>query len=509
MATKAGSQKDLHIIGSDDNPMKCALNLQPVMDNLQTFLSKVGYPDSTGSFNKSVILAGDFYVWMYATKLLKSPRYSALQSHILPVPDLMHVALNSQEAVLVHAWTIIHPLWVAGYPEVENTSPINMRPKRRTAMLALAMTAWQECRQEILKSYNLRAAGNSQATPVRKAMLDSIISVFEELIPLSVDCPYLLSSGDIDQIKMCLNRLFPLFAFLGKKNYVNIILFQLGLLEKLPSHLPKDVAMALLFSTFSSEDLEVFHSVLRAAIRFQDTNEQVSRKALLITAMRVSPIDDEAATSRTAQSPLEKAAEDVVPRMVAYLRDLFSTLFLFSFDIIGQTAKMPYASALPHYSLVIKPLSPLQPTPLSSFPSSPSSSSNKENPGVVAPSSDKETPGVVVATIRESLVPLPLRRQPFINLGNHIDIQNYQSVPMPLSKIPLADSTNGNGKSPSKAKKVRDFLKVDSLKEDLAPCGCIVANCQCKAMYQWIANKSLTHFSANIDKNPVRDLEGK
>ncbi|KAI9104928.1 hypothetical protein DFS34DRAFT_605183 [Phlyctochytrium arcticum] len=319
---------------------------------------------------------------------------------------------------------------------------------------------------------------------------------------------------------MCLNRLFPLFALLGKKNY-----------KKLPSHLPKDVAMALLFSTFSSEDLEVFHSVLRAAIRFQDTNEQVSRKALLITAMRgesalrqlaamterelelrgrpVSPIDDEAATSRTAQSPLEKAAEDVVPRMVAYLRDLFSTLFSFSFDIIGQTAKMPYASALPHYSLVIKPLSPLQPTPLSSFPSSPSSSSNKENPGVVAPSSEKETPGVVVATIRESLVPLPLRRQPFINLGNHIDIQNCQSVPMPLSKIPLADSTNGNGKSPSKAKKVRDFLKVDSLKEDLAPCGCIVANCQCKAMYQWIANKSLTHFSANIDKNPVRDLEGK
>ncbi|KAI9103400.1 hypothetical protein DFS34DRAFT_671868 [Phlyctochytrium arcticum] len=337
-------------------------------------------------------------------------------------------------------------------------------------------------------------------------MLDLIISVFEELIPLLVDCPYLPSSGDIDQIKMCLKRLFPLFARLGEKNYVNIILFQLGLLEKLPSHLPKDVAIALLFSTFSSEDLEVFHSILRAAIPFQDTNAHLAamtERELKLCGRPVSPFENHAGSSSTAQSPIEKAAEDVVPRMVAYLQNVFSTLFLFSFDVIGQTAKMPYASALPHYNLVIKPLLPLQPSSSSSsmsmLPSLLTSPAQPEN---------KENPGVVVATFRESLVALPLRRTPFITLGNHIDIEMYQSVPMPVGHGPLADITNGSGKSPSKAKKVRDFLKPDSLKEDLASCGCIVANCQCKAMYQWIA-KSLTHFLANIDKSLVRDLEGK
>ncbi|KAI9104926.1 hypothetical protein DFS34DRAFT_605166 [Phlyctochytrium arcticum] len=198
MATKAGSQDDFHIIGSDNNPMKSALDLEPVMDNIETFLAKVNYPDKDGSFSKSVVLAGDYYVWMYASKLLRSAKYSNLRPHVLPVPDNMHIALNIQEAVLVHGWTIIHRLWVAG-----------------TAMLALSMTAWQECRKEVLRSYKAAASSNIKATPVRKAMVDSIISLFEDHIPLAVDCPYLLSSGDLEQIKMCLKRLFPLFTLLG------------------------------------------------------------------------------------------------------------------------------------------------------------------------------------------------------------------------------------------------------------------------------------------------------
>ncbi|KAI9098655.1 hypothetical protein DFS34DRAFT_658246 [Phlyctochytrium arcticum] len=493
MATKAGSQEDFHIIGSDNNPMKSALDLEPVMDNIETFLAKVNYPDKDGSFSKSVVLAGDYYVWMYASKLLRSAKYSNLRPHVLPVPDNMHIALNIQEAVLVHGWTIIHRLWVAGYPDVENTAPINMRPKRRTAMLALSMTAWQECRKEVLRSCKAAASSSIKATPVRKAMVDSIISLFEDHIPLAVDCPYLLSSGDLEQIKMCLKRLFPLFTLLGKKNHVNIVLYQLGLLEKLPSHLPKDVAMAFLFSTFSSEDLEVFHSILRAAIRFQDTNAQVSRKAMLITAMRgesaikqlaamterelalrgqpVLPIKVEPGTSGPARtpalSPLEKAADDVVPRMVAYLKDLFSTLSQFTFDVVGQHDKIPYASALPHYNLLLRPPAPAPPV-TNPVLSSRSATTNKENTTVnLPPASAEEIPVVVLATIRESLLPLPLRRQPFVNLSNHIDVEGLQSVPMPVAKTPLADITNGP--SPGKAKKVtvQDFLKSDSLKQDL------------------------------------------
>ncbi|KAI9102519.1 hypothetical protein DFS34DRAFT_683527 [Phlyctochytrium arcticum] len=558
MATKAGSQEDFHIIGSDENPLKSALDLQPCLDNIQTFLAKVDYPGQDNTFSKSVILAGDFYVWMYASKLLRSPTYGDLRPHVLPVPDNMHTALNVQEAVLVHGWTIIHHLWIAGYPDVENTAPINMRPKRRTAMLALSMTAWQECRQELLSAYKLGIANNPKATPVRKAMVESILSLFEDHIPLAVDCPYLLSSGDLLQVKMCLKRLFPLFALLGEKNYVNIVLFQLGLLERLPSHLPEGIVMAFLFSTFSSEDLEVFHSILRAAIRFQDTNAQVARKAMLITAMRgesalmqlaamterelairrrpVAPIEGESVIKKepgtsgearsSAPTPLEKAADDVVPRMVAYLKELFSTLFAFSFDVVGQTDKLPYAAALPHYNLVLRPprSRPMPSTPLlstetvvnNSGPSSrnrnavttPVPSGDKENPAVNPPSpSGDSIPTVVLATIRESLVPLPLRRQPYINLGNHIDIEGFQSVSMPAQRSPLTDVTNGQSSTKAKKIKVREFLKTDCLNYDLTACGCKVFNCQCAAMYQWIATKSIEHFSENIDKSPVRGDE--
>ncbi|KAI9091024.1 hypothetical protein DFS34DRAFT_597422 [Phlyctochytrium arcticum] len=507
IATKAGSQEDFYVIGSDDNPMKCALDLQPVMDNIAAFLTEIDYPDKEGIFHNSFVLAGDFYVWMYASKLLRSPRYKHLEAHVLPVPDIMHVALNAQEAVLVHAWTIIHSLWLAGYPDVENTTPINMRPKRRTAMLALAMTAWQECRQELLAAYKKSAASNPEATTVRKAMVDTLIAVFEEYIPIAVDCPYLLASGDLLQIKLCLTRLFPLFALLGKKNYVNIILFQLGLLEKLPSLLPNDIAMAFLFSKFSSEDLEVFHSILRAAIRYQDTNDQVSRKAMLITAMRgesavkqlaamtarekaireqaASPIKKE--TRPSAPSPLEKASEDVVPRMVVFLKSLFTSLFTFSFDVVGQHGKTPYTSDVPHYKLIQRPLPSSQPV-----------------------TSAEEFPEVILATIRESLVPLQLRRQTFVNLGNHVDVESFQTVPLPIAKNPLGDITNLPSPSSKTTKKpVRDFLSTTSLEYDLARCGWFALACQCSAMYQSIGTTSLEHFLKNIDKDVPRDSEGK
>ncbi|KAI9090564.1 hypothetical protein DFS34DRAFT_637158 [Phlyctochytrium arcticum] len=539
MATKAASQEDFHIIGSDNNPMKSADDLKPVMDNIEAFLSKVGYPGEDLAHKQSFVLAGDFYVWMYVNKLLRSPKYQALQPHVLAVPDLMHVSLNSQEAILIHAWMLIHPLWIAGYPEIENTTPIKMRPKRRTAMLALAMTAWQECREELLKTYKL-AANHPDATPVRKAMIDAILWVFEEAIPLSVDCPYLLASGDLGQIKMCLQRLFPLFTRLEKKNYVNIILFQLALLEKLPAHLSQDVLVSVLFSTFSSEDLEVFHSILRAAIRFYDTNDQVTRKAFLITAMRGEyalkqlaemterefqlrglpiPTDDhdndeeDDDEKSSAPLPLEKAMDDVVPRMVSHLKDLFSTLLSFSFDVKGQTGKLSYWSNVPHYNLVVRPPPPPSPnspllSPSSPPVQSPPSSSSLPTPGSSpARNANKENPDKIIVTLRESLVAIPLKRQTYVNFGKHVNIVDYQSVPKPSSKSPLGDITNGPAKPSAKAQKTRDFLNTNSLTGDRAGCGCLTDDCKCPSMFQWIAKQSLTNFWKNIVKVPARDVE--
>ncbi|KAI9103904.1 hypothetical protein DFS34DRAFT_646000 [Phlyctochytrium arcticum] len=221
-------------------------------------------------------------------------------------------------------------------------------------MLALAMRSWQECREQLLSEFKTAAVNNPHATPVKKALIESIIWVFEEAIPLAVDAPYLLARCDLDNIRICLVRLFRLFVRLEKKNYVNITIFMMGLVEKLCKLLPEQVAALL--ATFSSQDLEVFHSVLRAVIRFQNSAAQVSRKRLLITAME----DDDAisqliamtegkkemrgqAASFTIQdgvatrlTPFEKAMENVVPTMKEHLLAMFSTLFTFSFEIDGK-----------------------------------------------------------------------------------------------------------------------------------------------------------------------------
>ncbi|KAI9104041.1 hypothetical protein DFS34DRAFT_606711 [Phlyctochytrium arcticum] len=423
----------------DNNPMKSADDLA------------LGYPGEDIAHKQSFVLAGDFYVWMYVNKLLRSPKYQALQPHVLAVPDLMHVSLNSQEAVLIHAWTLIHPLWIAGYPEIENTTPI-----------------------KIGNSKNL--PNHPDATSVRKAMIDAVMWVFEEAIPLSVDCPYLLASGDLGQIKMCA-------APLPIKNYVNIILLQLALLEKLPAHLPQDVLVSVLFSTFSSEDQEVFHSILRAAIRFYDTNNQVTRKAFLITAMR-----GESALKQLAQMTEREFQLRRLPIPTDDDNDEED-------DDEKSGAPLPLEKAMDDVNLVVRPPSP--PSPNSPLPS-PSS------PPVQSPPSSSllPTPG------SKSLVAIPLKRQTYVNLGKHVNIVDYQSVPKPSSKSPHGDITNGPAKPSAKAQKTRDFLNTNSLTGGRAGCGCLTDNCKCPSMFQWIAKQLRTNFWKNIDKVPARVVEG-
>ncbi|KAI9102799.1 hypothetical protein DFS34DRAFT_610580 [Phlyctochytrium arcticum] len=430
ISTKAASQKDFHLIGSDANPLKSAADLIPILENVAIFLAKVPW-----RFYTFPCSAGDFYIWMYASKLFNAPKFSSLKPHVLTVPDLMHISLNVQEAILIHAWCIIHPLW-------------------------------QECRKEIISNFESAAATNGHATAIRKAMISSLIWVFEEAIPLAVDAPYLLASGDIDSIKNCLQRLYHLFVRLEKKNYVNIVLFMCGFLEKLLTKMSPEKAAAI-FSVCSSEVMEVFQSVLRPAIRFQHSDEQVSRKALLITAMKDdSAIAQLAAMTErekefqeqavsftieggvsTTLSPLESAMEKVVPGMVRHLRAWFSTLFEFSFDVVGKNGKLAYSSStLAHYTLTSNPTPPLSPSPSpsNSLPT-PLASPAKGAKGLSVP---KKPQPVVLAIVRETLIPLQLRRQTFAKLGNEIDISQYQVLPPPKRSAPLADITNCETSSP-------------------------------------------------------------
>ncbi|KAI9093501.1 hypothetical protein DFS34DRAFT_687781 [Phlyctochytrium arcticum] len=299
-------------------------------------------------------------------------------------------------------------------------------------------------------------------------MISSLIWVFEEAIPLAVDAPYLLASGDIDSIKNCLQRLYHLFVRLEKKHYVNIVLFMSGFLEKLLPKMSPEKAAAI-FSVCSSEVMEVFQSVLHPAIRFQDSDEQVSRKALLITAMK-----DDSATHPTCR-------HDRTPGSPPSLN---------SHSMLSVRMENP-------------PLSP-SPSPSNSLPT-PLASPAKGAKGL---SVSKKPQPVVLAIVCETLIPLQLCRQTFAKPGNEIDISQYQVLPPPKRSAPLADITNGQGK-PAKAKKVRDFLTEETTRGlQLTSCGCGENACKYQAMYSWIAHQSMTFFWLNIDQVSARETEG-
>ncbi|KAI9091432.1 hypothetical protein DFS34DRAFT_597109 [Phlyctochytrium arcticum] len=201
--------------------------------------------------------------------------------------------------------------------------------------------------------------------------------------------------------------------------------------------------------------------------------------------------------------------ENVVPGMVSHLRAMFSILFTFSFEIEGKIGKLPYsATELPHYNLTQSTDSNIQgPLPSDTLPTPlPSLAKDLSGPQQQA-LKDQEPERRVLATIRETLVPLQLRRQTFARLGNQIDISEFQVVPKPTSRVPLADVTNQKERSTARAVKIRDFLTTTSINDlNLASCGCIVDARNCSSMYATIAGKSMTFFCKNIDKVPARDI---
>ncbi|KAJ3004270.1 hypothetical protein HKX48_001331, partial [Thoreauomyces humboldtii] len=270
-ASKSAALTNFVMINCFSNKMKSRADYTVVFQTLAEFFEK-HVPDHT-----TVLIAGDFYVWKWSlTALYDSVGTHPLRHRLAPVPDLLHIAVNLQEAVFRFSFDIFQPLIKSAMPEAEKIqlATIKQRPARRVALLTMILRGWAEARTEILR------AGSSQwNNPAARVISVSLRWLLDEALPLSLDALGIFGTGDQVSIRGILQRMLPVFMRLNKTNYINIIIFLIGYLVRHPD---MDIKLC------SSEDLEVFHSVLRASTKHFDTEDQVALQAVYLTARRSS-----------------------------------------------------------------------------------------------------------------------------------------------------------------------------------------------------------------------------
>lgn len=132
-------------------------------------------------------------------------------------------------------------------------------------------------------------------------------------------------------------------------------------------------------SHLSSEDIEVFHSVLRGATRYQDSEAQIARKALMVTSRPTSPLtvlkrwsDLKRAVQEDEQTKknenilgrtLEERFSEALERMKEHICGLFATLAAnFSCFIVrgaekatGKSREVFYYLDVPNIETIISP----------------------------------------------------------------------------------------------------------------------------------------------------------
>ncbi|KAI9103424.1 hypothetical protein DFS34DRAFT_366017 [Phlyctochytrium arcticum] len=304
MATDGGQLNGFHVFHASSNAMKSVQDIRQLFSTVSEFAA---------NYDGAMFLVGDFYVWRNMMKLLwsvykvkppprqRAPTASTLEESMaalgrgqvglvptearrkyIPWPNMMHVALNAQLALLQWAFGVIMPLWNAAFPDGP-ISLVNLRPIRRVMILTIMLWAWKAIRQEVLRQYHSR---KNSWTAMQTVLVESLIRLFDEDIPLVLDACAAIGDRDVSLMKGVLLRLLSLFIRFDKKNYVVIILYVHAAIKYYEDMSPADRdAMYSFLPVASSEDLEVFHSLLRAVLRPWDAESICVLKALYISAL--------------------------------------------------------------------------------------------------------------------------------------------------------------------------------------------------------------------------------
>ncbi|KAI9089462.1 hypothetical protein DFS34DRAFT_388276 [Phlyctochytrium arcticum] len=183
---------------------RCLINPQA------SFLGKRNVATFIKSYKGGFIwLAGGFYVWRNVLKALWSQSQN-IHDNLLSSPAALPMArchAHSPEraassALLVWNFGVFMPIWGSAFPHLA-IQLVKLRPVRRVMLLTMLFMAWKRCKAVII---------------------DSLIRLFDEELPLVLDAATALASGSIAEYKLALKRLLPLFIRYRKRNHVVIVL---------------------------------------------------------------------------------------------------------------------------------------------------------------------------------------------------------------------------------------------------------------------------------------------
>jgi len=213
-----------------------------------------------------IILTGDFYPFWYLLRLVR--RNPAKYGHLIPIPGAFHVGLNAQEAIFLHYRPVLEKLYRAMFPG--RNFPVYPTAMERKFVLEVIALGWKRCRGECLR---------------RLALLDSIpldavvlVQLLDEFVPVALDVYAVFLSGNFQKYESILLRSLVMFLQLGKRNYVRCLSIFIGQLlhwqEKYPA-LYASLTENLRF--LSEEEVEIFHSTIRARIIGPKDSEHLAR----------------------------------------------------------------------------------------------------------------------------------------------------------------------------------------------------------------------------------------
>lgn len=100
-------------------------------------------------------------------------------------------------------------------------SGIKIRPDRRIHAESVMSEAWKPIRDRILQTILEKKYG---LLPSQKLFIDLFLTLFEEMIPIALDCNNIFASENWELKKQIIHKMAPLYARFSKKNYVNCCL---------------------------------------------------------------------------------------------------------------------------------------------------------------------------------------------------------------------------------------------------------------------------------------------
>ncbi|KAI9091292.1 hypothetical protein DFS34DRAFT_670262 [Phlyctochytrium arcticum] len=466
MSTSAAELKQFHVFDAMPNRMKSAEDLRSLMVSVKKFIEH--YKDG------AIWITGDFYVWRNVMKMLWAHSRTPLPTDHLylrvvlcPWPDAMHIALNAQQALLQWNFNVFMPIWSAAFPDFAVTL-VKLRPVRRMMLLTMMFLSWKKCRVQVLDWVKQQ----TDLPEFQRDIVESLVRLFDEELPLVLDAATAMASGDVMLYKEVLHRLLPLFIRYRKKNYVTIVLHILSAIQEMEAGGDPEI-IAALYSQLplaSSEDLEVFHSLLRACIRPFDSHGRAVMTTLYLSSNKnlsarsfLAQVAKQKALDRRKRLPWTKYMNSfkLQPRqpvqtkrtqfynahlnvMAAALTTMFRKLIANSPNIIIQGEMMFTHSAtgtkVRGYQVRYKVAPPSATTSIATTAEPPKKKRKKATKisQFTAANIGPET----IVTFSERLLPLTLWGDKKVALNVHTRIDQFAAVETTRPRPPLRDITN-------------------------------------------------------------------